>query len=142
VRQVSLADFQRDATEMMHTHVARVDRLETGDVNVAAWVEVHPRVHIHLQPATLAQRQATDSEYTNPISHIAYCENDAGIEPGSSLVPVQEISYHQAGRFIPVGEQARYLILGKQMLASGSSPVGDGAREQVQVNLFRITAEA
>ena len=142
MRQVSLADFQRDATEMMISHVVRVDRPEEGDVDVAAWVETEIYLRVHLQSATLAQRQATEGEYTSPVTHAAYCENDAYIESGSSLVPVREISYQQDGYAIPADERPRYLILGKQVVMSGASPVGDGAREQVLVNLFRMTVEA
>jgi len=142
MRQVTLADFQRDATEMMISHVVRVDRPAEGDVNVAAWVETEVYLRVHLQTATLAQRQATENEYTNPVTHAAYCENHAYIESGSSLVPVREISYGQDGHTIPADERPRYLVLGKQTIMGGASPVGDGAREQVLVNLFRMTVEA
>ena len=141
MRQRNLGDAL--GSLMLHSYDmrARVEQRVSTDTTEGEWEESIANLLCTVQDQSARERQGTDAVYTHPVTHVAYCDEDADLSIGDRLVMTWRMvatralwQRHGRRRWVAVTETERYLVLGKHRVQGLPEP-----HNQIQLDLWQMT---
>lgn len=121
--------YARSATSLL-----RVDVQRTGDANFPAWDPVASGIPALVVQLDARQRQSRSDAYQSPVTHEAFCDDNADITIGCRVVVTHYRLENAIWSWLPSVEQTTYLVRGKQRVPGMPEP-----HTQVRLDLNQVT---
>ena len=138
MRQSELGETLSDLMAVSYDMRVTVQARDPDDTGEGEWVTLRENMPMTAQAQTAAQRQETERVYTQPVTHIGFCD-DENLPVGARLrVTARQVRRAQRGRGrwekVAVEVAVVYLLLGKRAISGVPSP-----HDQVQLDLYQLT---
>ncbi len=140
MRQSELGETLSDLMAVSYDMRVTVQARDPDDTGENEWVTLRENMPMTVQAQTAAQRQETARVYTQPVTHIGFCDDDDENLPVGARLRVTARQVRRAqrgrGRWEKVAAEAAgvYLVLGKRAISGVPSPY-----DQVQLDLYQLT---
>lgn len=121
--------YTRSATSLL-----RVDVQRTGDANFPAWDPVASGIPALVVQLDAKQRQSRSDAYQSPVTHEAFCDDNADITIGCRVVVTHNRLENAIWSWLPSVEQTTYLVRGKQQVPGMPEP-----HTQIRLDLNQVT---
>jgi len=136
VRQRQRGQVLREMLQRDHNVRVRVQERETGDVNNPGWDTTIGRHEMLLSQASTRDLQARDREYSQPLTHVAYCDDHEDLLVGSRVTITAFRTDANAWNGLSADDpEYHYIIIGRREIAGVPEPHG-----QVKLELHRASA--
>lgn len=140
MRQNELGETLSELMIMSYDMRVTVQARDADDTGETEWLTLRENMPMTLQAQTAAARQETERVYTQPVTHIGFCDDDdENLPVGARLrVTAQQVRRPRRGRGrwerVATEVAAVYLILGKRAISGVPSP-----HDHVQLDLYQLT---
>ena len=116
MRQETLGSVLGELYRHSMTSRVNVAQQQTGDANAPPFAVVEREVPCLIEQMSSRDRQARQTEYSLPVTHFAYMEQDTLAAMGAKLIEIDVADEQGGWQRVRSGQQQTFVVRGKQRM--------------------------